>query len=117
MPANLPVSIILGMVSLILSAIMIRGWSEPYMICLAINAVLVFATRFVAKIEDHDGAISFVMVLVSLLFVAAIGEPAFTLLITVALNGATLFGMRHMAQTEAMEERARTPTVVKPARR
>jgi hypothetical protein len=102
--AKLPVSLILLVVSLILSVLMMRGGFErETLYALAFNAAILFATRFVAKNEDSNSVISIFMCLGSLLFTAIIIDFMFAALIVIALDAATIFGMRHMAKMEAFE--------------
>lgn len=98
MVSKLPTSLILLFVSLILSVIMMR-MTEIALICVGLNALLLFAARHVAKIES-DGSVSILMILFSLLLTAAIGEPQFGLVITVGLNVVVLIAMRLFAKTE-----------------
>jgi hypothetical protein len=105
--AKLPVSLILLIVSLILSVLMMRGgFARDTLYALAINAAILFATRFVAKNEDNNSVISFFMCLGSLLLTAVIIDFMFAAIIVFALNAAAVFGMRYVAKAEAYEAQA-----------
>jgi hypothetical protein len=105
--AKLPISLILLVVSLILSVLMMRGgFARDTLYALAINAVILFAARFVAKIEDNNSVISIFICLGSLLLTAAIIDFMFAAIIVFALNAASVFGMRHYAKVEVHEAQA-----------
>ena len=104
---KMPVSLILLIVSLILSVLLMRGGFErDTLYALAINAVILFVARFIAKTEDPTSVISIFICLGSLLLTAVIIDPMFVSIFVLALDAAVVFGMRHFAKTEAYEAQA-----------
>ena len=106
MPTNLPVSLILLVVSLILSALMMPSFSNLVLIAVGINAVILLVTRFVARVEDNSSTISIWTMLASFFITAVITELNFARLIVFAVYVVTTVAMRHIAKTEAYEAKA-----------